>query len=57
MPKEGKEFKLNTSEQILRFECCECSLCHDFEFNIKNEKEIGIMIKLTNEKDIKSGNR
>ena len=48
MTKEGKEFNLNSVEQLLRFECCECGLTHDFEFKIKNKKEIGIIIKRNN---------
>jgi len=46
--KEGEEFNLNTVEQLLRFECCDCNLTHDFEFKIKNKKEIGITIKRNN---------
>ncbi|MBA7541386.1 hypothetical protein ES705_33698 [subsurface metagenome] len=46
--KEGEEFSLDTNEQILRFECCDCGLTHDFKFGIKNRQEIKIIIKRNN---------
>ena len=45
---EGKEFIVKTKKEILRFECCDCSLTHDFEFDIKNKKEIGLIIRRNN---------
>ena len=48
MSTEGKEFIVQARKQILRFECCDCSLTHDFEFDIKNKKEIGVTIKRNN---------
>ena len=45
MAKEGKEFLLKTDKQLLRFECCNCGLTHDFEFKIINKEKIGIIIK------------
>jgi len=48
MTEEGKEFLLKTKEEILRFECCDCSLTHDFKFDVKNKEKIGIIIKRNN---------
>ena len=48
MNKEKDEFNLDTTEQILRFECCDCRLTHDFKFDIKNKKKIGVTIKRNN---------
>lgn len=48
MSEEGKEFMVRVKKEILRFECCDCKLTHDFEFDIKNKKEIGIVIKRNN---------
>ena len=48
MSKEGEAFILHTVGQLLRFECCECSLTHDFNFKIKNKKEIEIIIQRNN---------
>ena len=48
MTEEGREFIVQTKKEMLRFECCDCGLTHDFEFDIKNKKEIGVAIKRNN---------
>lgn len=34
--------------EILRFECCDCGLTHDFGFNIKGKHKLEITIDVNN---------
>lgn len=47
--KDNQWFQMIPNDEVLWFECCECGLSHEFEFDIKNRKELGIKIRGLNE--------